>query len=1068
MDFLEDELDDILNIFREESEEHTQKINQHLLRLEANPKSNNIITELFREAHSIKGAARMIGLNDIQTLAHKLEDIFAHAREGNLIINAQIIDLLCKATDCISSIVEDSIRTKGVFHSEKVDEMLVQLGSIDEFVISSNQSGNEEQTNSQGESPENEATININTDFYKKNVALIKRISKDLLNLKDYLTDRVIINNIYILYTSLDNIVQGSDLCEKLKDITQEMRTKLESVVKGSGILLGVEVDELLESFDSFMKSFEKGILELDGDKNINQAEGDFEKEIELLISNARSSNQNNTDQNNTDDLESNIKYILDNLSSWTENYEDSTDKMTLISTKLQVIINAPIKENEKKIFSKALEVINFAIDSGIKPGIEIIEVIRESINSAVQMVLGSPHSILEDANLIVQRLGILLQMLKISEPEAEIKKEEKIEQDNLSSPKTDDFPVSQNTQVLPKGENINPHDNEKFVEASSIKPGDSSTIKTLRVDTRKLDQLVNQVGELIIAKIKTKEHLSEIEKITRSLEDWYREWNKAKQMLKHIDKKQIKPNELPSGTSIYSQGKNIYTFFDESSSIISSFVQQMSLLHKDVQEDDARLNLIINELEERIKSVRVLPLATIFHMFPRMVRDIAREKNKEIELIISGSETSVDKKIIEEIKSPLMHIIRNSIDHGIEDPETRIKNNKNPVGTIHLSASHLENSVLIEITDDGKGIDLDLIKKKVLQKGLLTPNELDAMSEAQIMNIIFWPGFSTGNVVTDISGRGVGLDIVYTKINQLDGKVYVKSTPGLGCKISVQLPVTMATIKSFLVRVNNQNFAIPTSTIKTALLIKPEEIFYKEGKKTIIVDNKTVPLFKLSKILEMPEETNKKDKIVVIVIQSEDIQAGFIIDKLIGDQEILHKNLSPPLLRVRNVAGVTTLGSGELCLILNINDLLSTSALLNTSMNKMPFLPKPDRVKTSQRKILVVDDSVTTRILERNILKAAGYDVTVAVNGLDALTKIASEKFDLIVSDVEMPEINGFELTEKIRNDDKSKEIPIILVTSLASEIDRKKGLNLGANAYISKGGFDQEELLSTIKNLI
>ena len=342
-------------------------------------------------------------------------------------------------------------------------------------------------------------------------------------------------------------------------------------------------------------------------------------------------------------------------------------------------------------------------------------------------------------------------------------------------------------------------------------------------------------------------------------------------------------------------------------------------------------------------------------------------------------------------------------------------------------------------------------------------------MNDEQIMNILFWPGFSTGEVVTDISGRGVGLDIVYTKISHLNGKVNIKSTLGQGCKLSIQLPVTMATIKAFLVRINNQTFAIPTSAIKTALLIKPKDIFHKEGKETIIVDNRTIPLFKLSSILEMPEQKIYDDKIVVIVIQSEEFQVGFIIDKLIGDQEILHKNLTQPLVRVRNVAGITTLASGDLCLILNVNDLIKSSFKDSIITRRQVVITDDDMQESNTKKnVLVVDDSVTTRILERNILRAAGFNVTIAVNGLDALTKVLSENYDLIVTDVEMPEINGFELTERLKKDEKYKHIPIILVTSLASEVDKKRGYSLGANAYITKGGFDQGELLNTINKLI
>ncbi len=691
---------------------------------------------------------------------------------------------------------------------------------------------------------------------------------------------------------------------------------------------------------------------------------------------------------------------------------------------------------------------MNFIQNDGSYPDKDIVDILGQSFETAANMALSKSDSYEEDPDLILQRLAILKQMLEITE-----------ENTSIQPKKDSNASANPNTKIIPRN-----------IESDSYTATDNTPIKTLRVDTRKLDKLVNQTGELIVAKIKVKEHLLEIEKINRTIEDWYREWSKAKQLVKYIDKKSLKAHDYGTVISSSSQSKGIFSFFEESSSRIADLMNQMNTLYRIVQEDDARLNLIVNELEEMVKSVRVLPLATIFHMFPRMVRDISREKGKQIDLVIFGSETSVDKKIIEEIKSPLMHIIRNAIDHGIELPETRKKNGKNPIGKIMLSAYHLENSVLIEIVDDGMGINIEKIKEKALQKELLTQTELQSMSDNQIMNIIFWPGFSTGDIVTDISGRGIGMDVVHTKITQLNGKVNVKSTLSEGCKVSIQLPVTMATIKSFLVMVNNQTFAIPTIAIKTATWIQPKDIFYKEGRETIIVENKTVPVCRLSKVLEMPECSinNDDSKMIVVIVQSEDVQVGFIIDKLIGDQDILHKNLSPPLLRVRNVAGVTTLGSGELCLILNISDLVK-SAYLNFGVNeKIIPIEKNVDVVSEKNHILVVDDSITTRILERNILRTAGYNVTVAVNGLDALTKLSTEKFDLVVSDVEMPELTGFELVERVKNDSRYKDIPFILVTSLALESDRNKGLELGASAYITKGSFNQEELLTTVKKLL
>lgn len=1066
MDFLEEELEEILNIFREESEEQIQKLNQNLLKLEANPGDGAAISELFREAHSIKGAARMIGLTDIQTLAHKLEDIFGHAREGRLHITPAIVDKMCKTVDFISSIVEESIKTKGIFHSDKVDELVADLKKIEDEM------GNEAapvstETLQEAESQLKNTEAEEDMTFFQHNESKLPEIKDYIEQLKEFSTDTEPVLKLQAIVAELDE--SSSKVIDfKTKEALSDIRLKLDGVIRGSGILIQAEIDEIKETFTFFCNRFNE-ILNGPTDSQLpfpNKIEPATSFENEVFVESTGAAfefeepavaftPQPKSEENSLDEL---LDFVQTNVMCLSESGTSNT--INKLVTSLAVITATSHHAETKNIFQEIYDIAVFVKDSSSKPGSEILEVVKESFNTARIMMSVSPDNMSEDPHLILQRLKILHQMLKISEQEPSSSQEQtpttekpKTENNLSTSP---NYPVAQDLETVLNS------------AADGGKGLSGAPIKTLRVDTKKLDQLVSQVGELIIAKIKAKDHLVEIEKMINSFEEWYRELNKIKQFAKYMDKRPARSSELPVGTSIYFPNKNINNFFDDSSSRLADFMNQMNTLYRTIQEDDARLNLIVNELEERIKNIRVLPLATIFHMFPRMVRDIAREKNKNIDLVITGSETSVDKKIIEEIKSPLIHIIRNAIDHGLEEPHERLAHGKNPVGRIHLSAHHLENSVLIEIEDDGRGINVEAIKRKVLQKNLLTSAELQTMTEEQIINIIFWPGFSTGEVVTDISGRGIGLDIVHTKITQLNGKVSIKSVPGHGCKVSIILPVTMATIKSFLVQVNEQTFAIPTSSIKTALLINSEEIFYKEGRETIIVNNTTVPVCKLSKILERPDDKPVEGKVVIIVIKSEDGQIGFIIDRLLGDQEILHKNLNAPLLRVRNVAGVTTLGSGELCLILNVHDLIK-SAYSSFGMSQKQFtIKKGKSINRETLNILVVDDSVTTRILERNILKAAGYNVTIATNGLDALTKLASEKFNLIVSDIEMPEINGFELTERVKTSEEYKHIPIILVSSLASELDKKKGLGLGASAYIQKGGFDQEELLSTISKLI
>ena len=1309
MEFSEEELEEILSIFQEESEEQIQKLNDNLLRLESNPQEKKAIQEIFREAHSLKGAARMIGLDDVQTIAHKLEDIFGLARTGDLEIRPEVVDIMCSAVDAIASIIEDSVKNKGT-HSVDVQAVVTQLTMIETgemnnlfAAIPKDVSGSETQDEDASEedddydydfpeikieskektavkaketplvdpaleevlllksSPEDtQLEYNIEQEgfseeelselkqiFYAESFQTIDHLFNGIDQLRQSPYDREILSEAYRNANSLEGATRiinfseikdftysirdifeqaskeelfiNSDILEMLKKQLKQVKTILEDKQKQDGHQTEMDLEELQEQINQKMEIYktqklepkkvkkekkvslssdalnfdeeevlkEFGVVKSDekpefkqqlkkpeklaekpdeiadikleehkeeikkqlgfdplslsdeelGDMELGSLKGviklpEDEKPPEPDFSKISSSNWSISskakpvESDEEEGLNELLARVRDDLQLLSHNVKNES-LIKKLNANITKIKDLSVKEENHillAIISKAETIFAEANEGTIVFTTEMVIVISQSIESARSLIsLDTDESddIIEDPSLIYQRLMILHQTIRLTagipfeeeeEPDifhqkpeqskdkskaqsvfdkidaqvkdVSIEASQQIESSKKLEVKQEDEPRKDSRPIEPVSKPIIKASMPSFKSKSDMSPvGEMSkaqdkvadgletyTIKTLRVDTRKLDQLVAQVGELIIAKIKAKERLTDIEKLLNEVEDWQRDWAKTKYAVKKTDKKQLKAAFMPEGTSIYTPGKDMRNIIRENSDRLANFTNHLNVLYRNIQEDDTRLTLIIGELEEKIKNVRLLPLSTIFNMYPRMVRDLARQQNKEIDLEIRGSETTVDKKIIEEIKSPLMHLIRNAVDHGQETPELREQNGKSRTGKIILSAYHLENSVKIEIQDDGRGIDINAIKVKVLEKELLTQAELDVMNENQIMNIIFWPGFSTNKEVTDLSGRGVGMDVVHTKITQLNGKVKVHSKLGEGCNVSIQLPVTMATIQVFLVRIKNQTYAIPASAIKTAVLVKPEEIFFKEGRQTVLVSGVPVLLSNLAELLELgssSEEEHKKEKMTVLVIQTEEINIGFIVDGLLGDQEILHKNLSPPLIRIRNVAGVTTLGSGEVCLILNVGDLIKT-AQMNYGMSLRSAYSKKAQIESKKQEILVVDDSVTTRILERNILRAAGYNVTVAVNGLDALTKLTTQHIDLIVSDVEMPDISGYELTSRIKKDEMLSKIPVILVTSLASEVDRQKGMNSGASAYITKGGFDQEELLSTVRRLL
>jgi len=453
------------------------------------------------------------------------------------------------------------------------------------------------------------------------------------------------------------------------------------------------------------------------------------------------------------------------------------------------------------------------------------------------------------------------------------------------------------------------------------------------------------------------------------------------------------------------------------------------------------------------------------------MVRDLSRERGKEVDLQIEGGDTELDRKVLEEIKDPLMHLLRNAVDHGLETPEEREKAGKPRRGTVTVSAFQKGNNIVIEVRDDGAGINVQRVKQAAAKGKLISSDEAETMTDEEAFRLIFASGLSTSPVVTDISGRGVGMDVVRRNIEGLRGQVDVDSAPGQGTKITLILPLTLATTQELLIQVSSQTFGLPISAVERIQRISLEDISSVEGKEAIMVDSEPVSLVHLGDVLGLPRdaENDKPDqKIPVVILNSVKKRIAFLVDGVVGQQESVVKSLGKQLSRVPNVAGATILGTGQVIMTLNPVD-LTMSARTTEGRSMKAVQTAQAKVEAVKRPtVLVVDDSLTTRTLEKNILETAGYEVKLATDGAEALDILQADGCDLVVSDVLMPRMNGLELTETIRGNPKLKELPVVLVTSLDSREDREKGIELGANAYVVKSNFDQANLLQTIEQFV
>lgn len=725
--------------------------------------------------------------------------------------------------------------------------------------------------------------------------------------------------------------------------------------------------------------------------------------------------------------------------------YQNSSQEhLQNLKTQLQAYGTQP---EDQSILEKLLkEAENLKTDS-IIVGLEAAERLSEALEDIFDQLLCQdiPYTpeLLDRVEYVVAELEKLIKEalegvpsgVNVDRAIAELKAEKWRKADSQSNP--DPSPANGNgTENKTQPKTSTPPKSDDTREQKPYR------IDTIRVQTQHLDFLMTQTGELTVTKIRIAHTANQLEELFSLWEDW-----KSKQK---------------------NQWQN-----DDKNSNLARIEELITNLRDAAQENSTRLDLIAGDLEEKIGTLRLLPLSTVFHLFPRLVRDLAREENKEVELILEGGETTADKQILEEIKDPLMHLIRNAVDHGLETPEERKAMGKSSTGKIQLRAYRTGSNIAIEIADDGRGLDTQKIKQTAIKRGLYHPEELDAMSTHQLYSLILTPGFSTRSFITEVSGRGVGLDVVQTNVQRLKGNIQIESTPGEGCTFKIQLGTTLATANVLLVNVENHTYGLPIEAVQTSFLVSPEDIFTIEGRSTISLENQAISVARLSELLELPEDQQNQDtqkQLPCILLNMGEEKFGLFVDQLLDTQDVVIKPQSKIIKRVRNVLGATILGTGEVCMILNPQDLLKSLQQKTTSaISKSGKKAQPLYQQTTKPIVLLAEDSITVRTQEKRILEGAGYEVITAVDGLDGYNKLKSNPhIDAIISDIQMPNIDGLTFAEKVRQEQEYSETPFILVTSLNSDEDKRRGAQAGANAYITKDKFNQELLIDTLGRLV
>ncbi len=662
----------------------------------------------------------------------------------------------------------------------------------------------------------------------------------------------------------------------------------------------------------------------------------------------------------------------------------------------------APQKENEKEVKEENIE--------------ENQEEIKENKAKAPTTENTSSDNPLADepdldyANMSAEEVEAEIERLLNKRQEAD--KERRAQKKQEAKPKQEVTP----TKETPKTETPKTPKTETKAKAKADteenKAPSIGVEQTVRVDVRRLDHLMNLIGELVLGK-------NRLIRIYSDVEERY-------------------------------DGEK---FLEELNQVVSS------------------ISAVTTDLQLAVMKTRMQPVGKVFNKFPRMVRDLSRELGKSIELIIEGEETELDKSIVEEIGDPLIHIIRNSCDHGIEPLEERRRLNKPETGKVQLSAYNEGNHIVIKISDDGKGLDPVMLKEKAIEKGVISERDAEGMSDREAFNLIFKPGFSTAKVVSNVSGRGVGMDVVKTNIEKLNGIIEIDSEVGVGTTQKLKIPLTLAIIQALLVGVQEEYYAIPLSSVLETVRISQDEIYTVDGKSVLRLRDEVLSLVRLSDIFKVDAILESNSDVYVVIIGLADQKIGVIVDYLIGQEEVVIKSLGYYLKNTRGIAGATVRGDGKITLIVDVGAMMDMAKSIKVNITTLMNESENTKSKNSPSDyiVLAIDDSSTDRAIIRKCLKPLGITLLEAANGLEGLEMLKNgDKIpDAILVDIEMPKMDGYTFASEVRKYNKFKNLPLIAVTSRVTKTDRMRGVESGMTEYITKP-YSGEYLTTVVKRSI
>jgi two-component system chemotaxis sensor kinase CheA len=1036
--------------FEVEARERLQALNEHLLNLEQGPDSPEapaLLKAIFREAHTLKGTAAGLGLHDVESIGHRLETLFGRFQSGELAPRVDVFDRIYQSLDDIGMLVREAALGEPRPAGFDLAAINADLDAIAEGKDPA-KSPAAPASSPQKMAIEPQMATMVHTDNSGPETQIwpdrgeqtgawtgpeADAMAEPVVEPPTDPTDAWVGEELDLAEPQVEDGVAPSN------GLTGDDRALMRRLLDS----FDVEARERLRAMDNHLLAIERGCDDasgLDAGARIDA----IRREAHTLKGTARGLG-------------------LDAIESLTHGLEGALGRLPAA---IRPEAPADVRAACFQAIYEAVDALGALTGEAVE-GVPATAVDVRKIASHLAEAGHAPPAVPVPAPAPIPISVPTAPAISISTappPPAGIEGEAKADQ--AETPDFDRLTVVAGTPAAEPAAEAEATTTAAAAPAPAKAAEPAKAVEeTVRVAVSKLDALMAQVGELQVTRIAAEQRLAEISALAEELEGWEGLWRKAKPELRRAQGV-LKKQPASEGRTLGAVSDLLGANHDR----LAAATVEVGELRRRVLADGRHMTQALADLQDEVRRVRMRPISTVFEVFPRMVRDIARTLGKEVSLEIQGGENELDRSVIEQVHGPLVHLIRNCVDHGLETPEKREAAGKPRRGTIRLGAAQRGASILVEIVDDGAGIDVSRVRAAAVRHGVIAAESAQSMSDHDALWLIFRSGMSTKTEVTDLSGRGVGLDVVRENVEKLGGLIDVETKLGHGTRFSVSLPLTVATTLCLLAESAGKVFAVPVHNVIRLVRLLPEHVGTAGGREVVRVDGRPIPVVRMSDALGIPDVPRPDGPRLAIILGSAEVRIAFEVDAVQGAQEVVIKGLPRPMARVNRVAGATILGDGQVVVILNASDLIrhasGASGRPGSGIRAAGKAKEP--AAKARRRIMVADDSFTTRSMIETILDSAGFEVKVAADGEEAWTLLQEFPCDLLVTDVEMPRLDGFGLTERVRGNATFKDLPVVLVTSLGAGEDRERGMRAGADAYIIKGSFDQESLLSTIRRLI